>query len=77
MFNRKLNGIFLVANAVVWQIVYVGSRNRLRDFTCRTNIRIKVFVLATILISVITLGTVNCLAIKAALANPVGSLRYE
>jgi putative ABC transport system permease protein len=51
--------------------------NLSRNFAYRTNIGIEVFILSAILILVITLGTVGYQAVKAALANPMESLRYE
>jgi putative ABC transport system permease protein len=49
----------------------------LRDFAYRINIHWWVFVLAAILASVVALVTVSFQAIKAAVANPVKSLRTE
>ncbi|MCU0643762.1 MAG: hypothetical protein MUC94_05825 [bacterium] len=49
----------------------------LQDFPYRTNLGIEVFALSGILALVVALLTVSYQSIKAALANPVESLRYE
>jgi putative ABC transport system permease protein len=49
----------------------------LQDFAYRTNIDWWVFVLAGVVALMIALLTVSARAIKAALANPVKSLRTE
>jgi putative ABC transport system permease protein len=77
MLNRELIRLFLIANAVTWPIVYLASQKWLQNFAYRTNLGIGVFILSAILILVITLGAVSYQAIKAAVANPVESLRYE
>jgi putative ABC transport system permease protein len=49
----------------------------LKDFAYRTDISWWVFVLAGILALLIAITTVSFQAIKAAIANPVKSLRTE
>jgi len=49
----------------------------LQNFAYRVNIGIWVFVLSASLALIIALVTVSYQSIKAALANPVESLRYE
>ncbi|NIW95626.1 MAG: hypothetical protein GWN20_22905, partial [Phycisphaerae bacterium] len=48
-----------------------------RDFAYRTNITWWIFILAGGLALTIALLTVSFQAIRAALANPIESLRYE
>lgn len=77
MLSRELIGLFLIANIVSWPIVYMASQKWLQNFAYRTNIGLEIFLLSAILILLITLGTISYQAVKAALANPVESLRYE
>lgn len=77
MLSREFIGLFLMANAAAWPIVYAASQKWLRNFAYRTNIGLEIFILSSILILAITLGTVSHQAMKAALANTVDSLRYE
>jgi putative ABC transport system permease protein len=49
----------------------------LQDFAYRTSMHWWVFILSAILAMIVALGTVSFHAIKAAIANPVKSLRSE
>jgi len=63
----------LVAFPVAWYIMH----NWLRDFAYRINISWWFFLVAGMLAVVIALATISFQAIKAAVANPVKSLRTE
>lgn len=64
---------FIVAIPASWWLM----DNWLQDYEYRTSISVWVFVITGVLALVITLATVSYQAIKAALANPVKSLRTE
>jgi putative ABC transport system permease protein len=64
---------FVVASPVAWYIMH----NWLNDFAYRITISWWVFFAAGVLAVVIALGTISFQAIKAAVANPVKSLRTE
>jgi len=51
--------------------------NWLQNYPYRINISIWMFVLATLVVAVIALLTVSFQAIKAAITNPIKSLRTE
>ena len=72
-FVRLVAIAFLIAAPVAWLVM---SR-WLRDFPYRITIGWGVFVLAALLAIAITLLTVGLRALRAALANPVDSLRSE
>ena len=63
----------LIACPAAWLIM----NNWLQDFAYRIDIGLWVFVLSGAIALVIALATVSFQAIKAAIANPVESLRYE
>ena len=67
----------LIANIIAWPIAYFGMTKWLQNFTYRINLEWWTFVLAGFLTLLIALMTVTYHSIKAALANPVKSLRYE
>jgi len=67
----------LVAFVIACPIAYFAMNRWLQDFAYRIDISWWVFVLAGGLALVIALVTVSTQAIRAALANPVESLRYE
>jgi len=67
----------LVANIIAWPIAYYAMNRWLQGFAYRINIGIWIFVIAAAVAFVIALLTVSYQAVKAAIANPVESLRYE
>ena len=64
---------FVIAVPVTWFIMH----NWLQDFAYRINIQIWVFAIAGVLAILIALLTIGIQALKAAVANPVKSLRTE
>ena len=63
----------VIASPVAWWVM----NKWLRDFAYRTNISWTVFVITTAVALLIALITISFQAIKAAIANPVTSLRTE
>ncbi|MBS1947255.1 MAG: ABC transporter permease [Bacteroidetes bacterium] len=70
----KLVGI---AAIIAFPIAYFAMNNWLKDFAYRIHIQWWVFLIAGILAAIIAFVTVSFQAIKAAVANPVKSLRTE
>lgn len=64
---------FLVASPIAWYIM----NKWLQDFAYRVNVEWWVFVLAAVTAVLITVFSVSFKAIKAAIANPIKSLRTE
>ena len=64
---------FLIASPVAWYIMHIW----LQEYSYRINIEWWMFMAAALLSFVIALITVSFQAIKAAIANPVKSLRTE
>ena len=71
--------IFLevVANVVAWPVAFYVLSKWLQGFAYRITPSLWSFVLAALLVLVISLVTVGYQAVRAATANPVESLRYE
>jgi putative ABC transport system permease protein len=70
----KLVGVsFLLAAPLAWY----GARQWLADFATRAEVSWWIFAGAGLLAAVIALLTISFQSIKAALANPVKSLRSE
>lgn len=66
-----------IAFVIAVPLAYFTMQNWLQDFTYRIDISLWVFFLAGFVALIITLLTVSFQAIKAAIANPVKSLRTE
>jgi putative ABC transport system permease protein len=67
----------LVANILAWPLAYLTMRNWLRNFAYRISMGIDIFILSGSLALIIALLTISLQTVKAALSNPVHSLRYE
>ena len=69
--------LVLLSNLIAWPVAWFVMNKWLQNFAYRIDIGWWVFVLAGGLALGIALVTVSTQAIKAAIANPVESLRYE
>jgi putative ABC transport system permease protein len=69
--------LVLIANLIAWPVAWFILHRWLQDYAYRINISWWVFVMAGSLAMLIALVTVSFQAIKAAIANPVKSLRTE
>ena len=67
----------LLSNFIAWPVAYVAMRNWLNNFPFRISLGLPLFLLSAAAALAITMFTVSFQAVKAALANPVDSLRYE
>jgi putative ABC transport system permease protein len=69
--------LVIVANLIALPVAYFAMNRWLQSFAYRMDIHAWIFVLSAALSLSIALITVSYQAIRAALANPVDSLRYE
>jgi ABC-type antimicrobial peptide transport system permease subunit len=67
----------LAANIIAWPLAYFAIGKWLENFAYRTSLNMSIFILSGVLALVTALLTVSYQTLKAALANPVESLRYE
>ncbi len=67
----------LVANLIAWPMAYYAMVRWLQNFAYKKGIGIEVFVLSGFVAFAIALVTVSYQSVKAALSNPIDSLRYE
>jgi putative ABC transport system permease protein len=77
LLSKDFVKLVLLANLIAWPIAYLAMNKWLQNFAYRIEMSWWVFALAGGLALVIALATVSTQAIRAALANPVDSLRYE
>lgn len=76
-YSKEFTKWIILANAIAWPIAYFVMSKWLENFAYRTSIALWTFVLAAVLALLIALITVTFLVVRAALANPIDSLRYE
>jgi len=69
--------LVMAANIISWPVAYFVMRSWLGNFAYRIDLTWRIFVIATFIGLLIALATVSYQSLKAALANPVDSLRYE
>ena len=74
---RNFIWLVILANLLSWPIAFLIMRQWLQNFPYAVRLGWEVFVLTALLAVIIALGTVGYQALKAALADPVDSLRYE
>jgi putative ABC transport system permease protein len=78
---RLLSGEFLklviIANILTWPLAYYAMNRWLQNFAYRITIGFASFILTAVLAFTVAIITVSFQSIRAALANPVESLRYE
>jgi putative ABC transport system permease protein len=77
LLSREFAGWVLIASIIACPVAYFFMNKWLQDFAFRISIDWWIFVLAGSFALLIAIATVSSHAIKAAIANPVESLRYE
>ncbi|MCW8849826.1 MAG: ABC transporter permease [Melioribacteraceae bacterium] len=69
--------LVIIASFIAWPISYFILGGWLESFAYRINLSSWMFIISGLLTMVVALGTVGWQAVKAAIANPVDSLRNE
>jgi putative ABC transport system permease protein len=77
MLSKEFTRWVLAANIIAWPVAYFITRSWLQSFAYRVDIEIHMFLFSAVLAIIIAFLTVSYQVIKAALANPVESLKYE
>lgn len=77
MLSKDFAKLVLIATLIALPVAWWGMNKWLKDFAYRIHISWWVFVLAAVAALMVALITVSFQAIKAAIANPVKSLRAE
>jgi putative ABC transport system permease protein len=77
LLSKDFLSLVIVASIIAFPIAWWVMNQWLQDFVYRVSIGWWIFLIAGIIAIIITLLTVSFLAVKAAVANPVNSLRSE
>ncbi len=77
LLSKEYSKWVLVANIIAWPVAYFGMKIWLHNFAYRVAINIWTFLISAFLAFLIALITISYQAIKAAVSNPVNSMRYE
>ena len=77
LLSREFTRWALLANIIAWPLAYAIMRSWLQNFAYRAGIGLGTFLLTAILTFLIAMVSVGYQSLRAALADPVKSLRYE
>ena len=77
LLTREFVKWVLIANIIAWPVAFYTMRIWLNEYPYRVKIGIEIFLLSGLIALFISLFTVIYQASKAAVANPVNSLKYE
>ena len=77
LFSKDFLKLILIAGLIASPIAWYVMDRWLETYTYRIDISWWVFVLAVLSVILITLVTVSYQTVKAAIANPIKSLRTE
>ena len=77
LFSKEFTILIAVAFVIAAPLAYFMMHSWLQDFVYRINLGIGVFIIAVFISIIIAWITVGYKAVKAAVANPVKSLRSE
>jgi putative ABC transport system permease protein len=77
LLSKEFALLVLCANLFAWPTAFFLMRGWLQNFAYRVDIAAWIYVAAAVLAFMVALLTVSFQAVKAALSDPVKSLRYE
>jgi putative ABC transport system permease protein len=77
LLSLQFIGLVVIANLIAWPLAWIGLREWMQDYAYHISINLWIFLVAGLVAVLIALFTVSFQALKAAVANPVNSLRTE
>ncbi len=77
ILSKEILWLMLFATIISWPLGYFFMKDWLQNFAFRIELNPLIFVLSTLLALLIAILTVSIRTFRAAVANPVNSLRYE
>jgi putative ABC transport system permease protein len=77
LLSKQLTKWTLLANVIAWPVAYFLMRRWLNEFAYRIQIGLDVFILSGLVALLLTILTIGFQTARAAVANPVDSIRYE
>jgi putative ABC transport system permease protein len=77
MLSKNFSRWVLLGNIIAWPLAYVVVHQWMKNFPYRTSIGWDIFLMAAGVTLLVALAAVSSQTLRAALANPVESLRWE
>ena len=77
LLSREFLGWITIASFIAWPVAYWVMHSWLREFPYRMTMGPWMFILAALAALILALLTISVQSVRAAVADPVASLRYE
>jgi putative ABC transport system permease protein len=77
LLSREFLKWVALANIIAWPVAYFAMHKWLQNFAYRAKIGFEIFLISAGVVLIISVLTVSSQSIRAAVANPADSLRYE
>jgi putative ABC transport system permease protein len=77
LLSKEFTKWVFITCVIALPLAYYAMNQWLENFAYRTSISGDIFLLSALIAALIAVFTVSYQSVKAALANPVDSLRYE
>lgn len=77
LLSKEFTKWVLIANIAAWPLAWFVMNKWLQNFAYKTEVGVATFVISGIVALLVALLTVSYQSMRAALANPVDSLKYE
>lgn len=77
MISKDFLLLVLASNIIAWPLAYFIMQDWLRNFAYRISVTWDIFLISAVLAFMIAAFTISFQSIKAAVSNPVDSLRFE
>ena len=77
LLSKDFTKWVILANVVAWPFAYLVMHKWLQNFAYRISLAVWIFILSGVIALIIAVFMVSTKALRAAVANPVDSLRYE
>ena len=77
LLSKEFAFCFVIANIFAWPIAYFSMNKWLENFAYRIDISIGTLIFSAIMLMIIAMLTISYQTVKAAMKNPVDSLKYE
>jgi putative ABC transport system permease protein len=77
LLSKEFITLVIISSLFAFPVAWWGLHKWLQDFAYRIDISWWIFIVATVLTLIVALATVSVQAIRAAMMNPVKSLRTE
>jgi len=77
LLSRETLVLITIACIIAWPVAFYALNRWLQNFAYRIDLDIYIFIFAGFIALAVSMATISFQSVKAALANPVKSLKYE